>query len=201
MDFTKTKENLEKKGYKVSCFESAAEAKDYLAGEINNKTVGIGGSVTVKDMGLYDSLLKNNTVFWHWFAPEGKTPGEILDEAKTAEIYISSANGISETGEIINIDGTGNRVAAISFGHEKVYIIAGKNKLQPDFEKTLFRARNIAAPLNAKRLERNTPCAASAEKCYDCSSKERICKIFSVLFTKPGGAEYEVVLINEDLGY
>lgn len=201
MDFKITKENLEKKGYKVTCFETSDDAKKYLASQISDKTVGVGGSVTVKDMGLYDSLKENNTIYWHWNIPDGKTSQDMIAASKNAQIYISSANAISQNGEIINIDGTGNRVAAISFGHEKVYIIAGKNKIEPVLEKAIQRARNIAAPLNAKRLARNTPCAANADKCYDCSSDERICRNLSILYTKPSGAEYEVVLINEDLGY
>ena len=108
---------------------------------------------------------------------------------------------MAETGEIINIDGTGNRVAAVSYGHKKVYIIVGKNKVEPDFEKALFRARNVAAPLNARRLARNTPCVKNELKCHDCKSPERICRTLSVFYTKPSGCEYEVVLINEELGY
>lgn len=201
MNFTLVKENLEKKGYIVSCFETAADAKKYLLSKIKNKTVGIGGSVTIQELGLYGELAENNTVFWHWEINEGKTAKEILSDAKNAEIYLSSANGIAETGEIINIDGTGNRVAAISYGHEKVYIIAGKNKIEADCDKALYRARNIASPLNAKRLNRKTPCAAKADKCYDCASAERICRNLSILYTKPTGAEYEIILINENLGY
>ena len=201
MDFIKTKENLEKKEFKVTCFETANQAKEYLVNEIKNKTVGFGGSVTLQEMGLYELLSENNTVLWHWNPLCGKSPKDMLEASKNADVYISSANGISQTGEIINIDGTGNRVAAISHGHEKVYIILGINKLEENFEKALFRARNIAAPLNAKRLNRNTPCAAKGDKCYDCSSLDRICRNLSVLYSKPSGAEYEVILINEKLGY
>ena len=126
---------------------------------------------------------------------------ETRTAASQAEIYISSVNGISEQGEIVNIDGTGNRVAAISYGPSKVYLVVGANKVASDYESALFRARNVAAPLNAKRLNRKTPCAANADKCYDCTSPERICRNLSVLWTKPSGAEYEVILIKESLGY
>ena len=126
---------------------------------------------------------------------------ETRTAAAQAEIYISSVNGISEQGEIVNIDNTGNRVAAISYGPSKVYLVVGANKVAIDYESALFRARNIAAPLNAKRLNRKTPCAAHADKCYDCNSPERICRNLSVLWNKPTGAEYEVILISEELGY
>lgn len=114
---------------------------------------------------------------------------------------MSSVNGIAETGEIINIDGNCNRVAGTLFGHEKVYLVAGSNKIEADYEKALYRARNIAAPLNAKRLNRNTPCAVSGDKCYNCKSPERICKGLTVLWQMPSGREYEVILIDEKLGY
>ena len=118
-----------------------------------------------------------------------------------ADIYISSVNGISENGEIVNIDNTGNRVAAISYGPKKVYLVVGKNKIAPTLEAAIYRARNIAGPLNAKRLKRKTPCALNADRCYDCNSPERICRNLSVLWDKPTGAEYEIILINEELGY
>lgn len=91
------------------------------------------------------------------------------DKGVTAPVYISSANGVAETGELVNIDGTGNRVAATLYGPEKVYFIVGLNKLAPTLEAAIWRARNIASPLNAKRLNRKTPCALSeVMKCYDC---------------------------------
>ena len=197
MDFTILKDNLIKNGFWVSCFETAKDATEYLCKEINGKTVGIGGSMTVLDMGLYEKLVDKNKILWHW-KEQGK---EIYTLAQTSDIYISSVNAIAETGEIVNIDGTCNRVSAIMYGHEKVYLIIGKNKIEKTYEKALWRARNVAAPLNAKRLNRATPCAENADKCYDCNSPERICRGISVLLKKPGACEYEVILINENLGY
>ncbi len=197
MDFTNIKDNLLNNGFSVKCFETSKDAKDYLSNEINGKTVGIGGSMTVLDMGLYECLTLNNEVLWHWKEQDS----DIYKAAQTADVYISSVNAISQTGEIINIDGTCNRVSAIMYGHEKVYLIAGKNKIEETYEKALFRARNVAAPLNAKRLNRSTPCAKNGDKCYDCNSPERICRGISVLLKKPGACDYEVILINENLGY
>ena len=200
-DFSNLKQNLESKGYKVSVFENKEAATEYLKDEIKQKTVGFGGSVTINEMNLYDALSPENTVYWHNKKQENLSVKETRLQAARADIYISSANGISEDGQIINIDGTGNRVAAISYGPEKIYLVIGENKVAPDFEKALYRARNIAAPLNAKRLGCNTPCAKNADKCYDCNSPDRICKNLSVLWQKPIGAEYEIILINESLGY
>ncbi len=201
MVFETVKANLEANRFEVSCFETAAEAVEYLNREIDGKTVGIGGSVTVQQIGLYDKLATHNTVNWHMLSYEGKTPAEVINDANSSEIYISSVNGLAETGEIINIDGNCNRVAATLYGHKKVYFIAGVNKLEPDYDSALFRARNIAAPLNARRLNKKTPCATMELKCYNCKGPDRICCGLSVLWKKPKNADYEVILINENLGY
>lgn len=201
MDFTIVKANLEKRGFVVSYFANAGEAANYLDSQIDNKTVGFGGSVTLEQMGLYEKLKTHNDVRWHHRIPENKTDAEVRMEANAAEIYISSVNGLAETGEIINIDNNCNRVAAIFYGHQKVYLIIGKNKLEKDYESALFRARNIASPLNAKRLNKKTPCAVKGDKCYDCDSPERICRGLSVLWTKPMSGEFEIILIDEELGF
>ncbi len=200
-DFAKLKNNLENKGYQVSVFETKEHAAKYLDSQINEKVVGFGGSVTLHEMDLFKMLSTHNTVYWHDEKPENMTVMETRTAAAQAEIYISSVNGISEQGEIVNIDNTGNRVAAISYGPSKVYLVISANKVTSDYESALFRARNIAAPLNAQRLKRKTPCAINADKCYDCNSPERICRNLSVLWNKPTGAEYEVILIEEHLGY
>lgn len=201
MDFTKIKENLEKRGYQVSCFETAREAAEYMDSQIDQKTVGFGGSVTLDQMGLYEKLALHNDVRWHWRIPEGKTDRDMRVEANAAEIYISSVNGLAETGEIINIDGNCNRVAAIFYGHEKVFLVAGENKIARDYDSALYRARNVASPLNAKRLGSKTPCAVNGDRCYDCNSPGRICRGLSVLWEKPMSGEFEVILIHEVLGF
>ena len=188
------RKNLEAKGYATSHFATAKEAADYLNKQLDGTTVAFGGSTTLADMGLYESLSAHNTVFWHW---KGNTPA---DGAK-AEYYISSINGVSENGELINIDGVCNRVSETLFGHKKVYFVIGANKIAPDYDAALFRARNTAAPLNARRLNKNTPCTTGELKCYDCKSPDRICHALTVLWTAPGGAAYEVVIVDEKLGY
>ena len=200
-DFDLLKKNLISLGYTVSCFETASEAVSYLASQIDQQTVGFGGSMTLEEMGLYEHLGNHNQVFWHHRIPAGKTSNEVRMEANSATIYISSVNGISENGEIINIDGTCNRVASIFYGHKKVYFIVGENKIERDYDTALFRARNVAAPLNAKRLGVKTPCALKADRCYNCKSPERICRGLSVLWGKPMAEEFEVILIHKSLGY
>ena len=200
-NFTNLKQNLETKGYQVSVFENKEEAANYINGQVEQKSVGLGGSVTIHEMNLFEMLSSHNKVYWHDKKPEDMTVMETRTAASRADIYISSVNAISEAGEIVNIDNTGNRVAAISYGPSKVYLLIGANKVTADLESAIYRARNIASPRNAKRLNRNTPCAVNGDKCYDCNSPERICRNLSVLWTKPTGAEYEVVLIKEELGF
>lgn len=194
-DWTKLTKNLEARDFAVRAFATAAEAADYLDKEIDGVSVGFGGSMTVQEMGLYDKLKTHNRAVWHWDKAG-------LEQAAATEVYISSVNGLAETGELINIDGTGNRVASTLFGHKKVYLVVGRNKIAPDYEKALWRARNIASPKNAQRIGVNTPCAAKGDRCYDCKSPQRICRGLVVLWEKPRAIEtMEVILIDEELGY
>ena len=193
--FDTVKKNLEARDFSVRTFATAAEAAAYLNEAIDGKTVGFGGSVTLQDMGLYELLGSHNEVHWHWVNGQ--------EERKTAmgtQVYLSSANGLAETGEIINIDGSGNRVASTLYGHEKVYLVIGRNKLAPTYDEALRRARNIAAPKNAQRLGKKTPCAVKGDRCYDCKSPERICRGLVVLWGPSIGVEMEIVLVDEDLG-
>ena len=152
-------------------------------------------------MGLLDELKKHNTVINHWNVPEGKSVQEVLCEAMHTDVYLTSANGAGEDGTLVNIDGTGNRVASTLYGHKKVYFVVGINKFEENLEKAIFRARNVSAPLNAKRLNRKTPCAVKGDRCYDCSSPERICRGVVVHLKKLTSCDTEVVIIGEELGF
>jgi L-lactate utilization protein LutB len=201
MDFQKVTASLQRNGFAVSSFTAAQDAANYLNRQIDEKTVAFGGSVTLQEMNLYESLSQHNQVLWHWRPAAGLTLAETLRAAVTADIYLTSVNGLAETGEMINIDGTGNRVAATCYGHKKVYFIVGANKIAPTYAEAFWRARNIAAPRNAQRLKRQTPCATSADRCHDCSVPDRICNGLTVLWRKMFSCEAEVVLVNENLGY
>ena len=193
-DINKLRANLEERGFVTAYFETAAEAAQYLDAKIDGKSVGLGGSVTAQQLELEKLLPVHNVVHWHWL-------GGTHADAAEAEVYISSVNGLAETGEIINIDGTGNRVASTIFGHKELYLVVGVNKIAPTYDEALFRARNVAAPKNAQRLGRKTPCAERGDRCYDCKSAERICRALAVLWEKPNGIPYaEVILVNQELG-
>ena len=195
MAFETVKKNLEARGFAVKTFATAAEAAAYLDASIDGVTVGIGGSLTVQAMGLHEKLSAHNTVHWHW--TDGQ---EARAKSAGADVYITSANGLAETGEVINIDGFGNRVASTLYGHKKLYFIIGRNKLAPTYDEALWRARNIAAPKNAQRLGKKTPCAVKGDRCYDCKSPDRICRGLVVLWGPSMGVETEIVLVDEDLG-
>ena len=203
MDFSNIVDNLKKREYTVSIFENNDEACEYLKKEICNSSVGLGGSMTLKELGLFDILSQNNEVWWHGKGAQLKEYGSdfIIKKAMTTDIYITSANALTESGQIINIDGRCNRISSTLYGHKKIYYIIGKNKVAPTLEKAMWRARNIAAPKNAQRLGLDTPCAKKGDKCYDCSSSDRICRGFLILERPPKGTEVEIVLINNSLGY
>jgi hypothetical protein len=201
MDFTNLTATLQSLGYRVSSFDTAAQAADYLNRQIDGCTVGVGGSVTLRDMGMYELLSAHNKVNWHWY-PEGRTVDEVRMAALTSDVYLSSVNALAETGEIINIDGACNRVAATLFNREQLYLIIGENKITPDYNSAAARARNVAAPLNARRLGKKTPCTVGELKCHNCNSPERICAAMSVTWFKPMSVrEAEVIIIRQELGF
>ena len=198
MAFERVKENLERRGYQVRTFATAAEAADYLAGATDGATGGLGGAVTPRERALGERLGTHNQVIWHWQSGAG-----VLPQAAQAQVYVTSVNGLVESGEIVNIDGVGNRVSSMFYGHQRVYFVIGRNKLSPTLEEALHRVRNVVAPRNAQRLGKKTPCAAQADRCYDCKSPDRICRGLAVLWEPMMGMEAstEVLLVDEDLGY
>jgi len=186
---------LQQSGYSVQSFATATEAADYLVDTLQNKTIGFGGSMTLESMNLWERLRIHNTVFSHLHGfPAGP-------EAAGAQIYISSVNALSEEGEMVLIDGDGNRASAVLFGHEKVIFVIGRNKISASYEEAVWRAKNVAGPLNARRKRKNTPCALKADHCYDCKSPERICRAMVTLWRPMSGMDTEVLLIDEDLGF
>ena len=195
-DFTKVQQALERRGYTVRTFATAAEAAAYLDGAIDGKTVGFGGSATLDALGIYDRLESHNTVIWHW----KQEADAARKAAMQTQVYLTSANALAETGEIVNIDGTGNRVSATLFGHEKVIFVIGRNKLTATYEAAVDRARNVAAPQRARQLGKKTPCAVKADRCYDCRSPERICRGMVTLWGPMLGMAGEILLVAEDLG-
>ena len=201
MDMQKVILALQARGYEAVSFKTGGEAAAYLDEKVDGRRVGFGDSETLIAMGLYARLVRHNDVY------DPKHPRDGMDFFSTAkkclltDIFFTSVNGIAETGEMINIDGTGNRIAGSLFGHEKVYFVVGSNKIAPTLDAAIWRARNEAAPLNAVRHHYKTPCAVRQDHCYDCRSPQRICNAQTVYWRKMNHMAMEVVLIEEPLGF
>jgi L-lactate utilization protein LutB len=197
---------LERNGFDTAYYPTAEEA---LIGVLDmvpeGATVGIGGSVTLREMGLVGALeARDVSIANHWKAGrDGASPEEIMEIRRThinSDVFITSTNAVTETGELVNIDGTGQRVAAMIFGPKKVIVVTGVNKITGDLEEGLWRASNIAAPMNARRLHPKTPCAETGE-CNNCLAPGRICNVTTILHRRPRMTPFTVVLVGEKLGY
>ena len=195
------KKNLEKNGFDVEILSNKEAVKEALLKEIpTDAVVGFGGSVTLKDIGIYQALTeRGNKTLWHW-ETEPEKRGAVCKEALFSDVYLSSANALLEEGEILNIDGNGNRVSALFYGPKKVILVIGKNKIVGDYEAGLERIRTIASPMNARRLNRKTPCA-TLNRCTDCDSPDRMCMVTSLIEKKPPTMAYKIYLVDEELGY
>ena len=187
------KEGFERRGFAFFEFQNREDAVLFVCERCAGKTVSFGGSVTLQELDLYNRLQDRSTCFWHW---KQDSEADIRD----AEVFITSANAISQDGQIVNIDGNCNRVAGSLYGHKHVIFIVGKNKLCSDLPSAWDRARNVAAPKNAKRLGRQTPCAVDGI-CHDCQSPQCICSVISVLRKRPSSCDATIIFIQENLGY
>ncbi len=177
---------LARRGFTVTCCATGAEAKAHvLKAAEAAASIGQGGSETLKALGIPAAL-----------AACGKAP-----ERKSAvDLFLLSANAITADGRIVNIDGTGNRVAASIYGPKKVVYVVGRNKLVAGgLDDAIARIKRCACPPNARRLGKDTPCATGA--CADCNSAGRMCKVTVIFDRKPTGIDAEVVLVDEELGF
>lgn len=164
-------------------------------------TVGVGGSITLAQIGLLDGL-GNRNVRLIWPMRQGKTPEEILDlmrKSFSSDFFLSSTNAVTEDGKLFNVDASGNRVGPMFIGPKKTIIVCGVNKIVKDVEAAEKRVKEWTAPQNARRLGRKTPCVETGV-CADCSSPDRICNIYVTLAKKPVRIEVVVILVGENLG-
>lgn len=195
--------NLERNGFTVRYFQTSEDAKEALLAEIKpEESVGFGGSVTVDQLGIYEALeQQGNTLYWNWKSgPDPEVSKEMRKRAMTTDVYISSTNAITQDGRLVNIDGTGNRLAGLLFGHDRNYVIAGVNKIEKNLDEAMIRVKNIASPKNNQRLAYNNPCTVTG-KCSNCDSPTRICRATLVLDRQPSAQKTILYLIGESLGY
>jgi len=183
------------------CPDGAAARKIILAAAENSNTIGFGGSITLKELGLFEALdSMGKELLIHnkpEYSLEQKT--EIRRRQLLCDLFLTSTNALTMDGKLVNIDGIGNRVAAMVFGPKKVIVVCGRNKLVNDVHQALDRIKNYAAPANAKRLDYKLNCAQTGF-CSDCQSPHRICNITVIIEKKPVHTDMTVLLVNEDLG-
>jgi len=166
----------------------------------SDANVGIGGSVTLREINLIDALAaRGNTVFQHWQQPEERV-STVMRKQLTSDIFLASSNAVTEDGKLVNIDKAGNRVAAMIFGPKKVVLVVGMNKIVKDVEEGIQRARNVAAPMNARRRGDKTPCATTGV-CTDCDAPDRLCRVITIMEKKPSRSDISVILVGEELGF
>ena len=191
---------LTRKGFPVHHAKTLADAKTIVLNMIpEGASVGFGGSVTVRDMGLYDELKKaGRSPHWHWKNDEPKP--EVFALAAASDVYLTSSNAITADGCLVNIDGTGNRVGAMISGPKEVIVIAGANKLVAgNTAQAIARIKTVACPQNARRLGLNTPCAREG-KCDAANCQKSMCNVTSIIERPVGGHKITIVLVDEETG-
>lgn len=161
-------------------------------------TVTMGGAVSAHEIGLVDALKKGNYDFVDRDQMEDKKAAALA--AYSADVFLTSANAMTEDGVLVNIDGNANRVSAIAHGPEKVIVIAGMNKVCDDLDGAMKRARNVAAPINAQRFGLSTPCSKTGS-CMDCKSPDTICCQFLITRFSRHKDRIHVILVNDSLGF
>ena len=195
--------NLTKHGFEtIKVPDRSVACTEILKRVPSNKTVGLGGSVTLREIGLISLLEKQGNILYdHW--KQGITQEESLRirrAQQSSDVYITSANAITLSGEIVNIDGACNRTSAMGFGPQEVIILAGRNKIVQDVSAGIARIKNEAAPLNARRLGLDLPCAKLG-RCVECDSPQRMCRGTLILERRPFFTNMLVIVVEEDLGY
>ena len=199
--FERCKKNLEKRLMQVTICENCEEVKTLLYDMIEEGSiVSDGGSMTLLDEGIIEKLQsKKITYDSHNHARSLEAKQEVMRRAFHADYFLTSSNAITMNGELINIDGNGNRVAAMIFGPKKVIVVAGYNKLVEDEQAAITRIKTLAAPANCIRLNTNTPCKVTGV-CGDCLSSDRICCSY-VKIDFDRNRRFHVILVKQDLGY
>ena len=201
-----TKKALEENNFQVFIAQTGEEAKKIvmqdIIPELAPSLVAFGGSKTVIDTGVYQAV-KDSNGFEVLDTYEQVAPEEGLERRRQAllsDLLITSANAITEEGFLVNLDGTGNRVAAMAFGPKNLVILAGKNKIVADVDQAVDRIKTLAAPINSIRLSRKTPCVKTG-RCMDCSSPDRICNVWSISEKSCPKHRIKVILIAQDYGF
>ena len=199
----RTIENLEKNNISAYKVETEAEALKKI-GELipEGSAIGLGGSMTLFEIGAIDFIREGNYEVLDRYK-KGLTPAEmkeIFRKGFFADAFLTSSNAVTENGELYNVDGTGNRVAAMLYGPDRVIVVVGINKLVKDIEEAILRVEETAAPANNKRLNKTNPCTVTGH-CMDCNSEGRICNMYTIIKRQGVKGRIHVIIVNKDLGY
>ena len=182
------------------CVDSVEEALEVVESLINDgDTVAVGGSMTLFEAGIIDMLRERDINFLDRYAPDADVP-KIYMDSFAADVYLTSSNAITENGELYNVDGNCNRVAAMTFGPKSVIVVAGYNKIVKDLDAAKVRVQEIAAPANATRLGLENPCTKTGH-CMNCASVSRICATTVIMARQRVQNRIKVILVGEELGY
>lgn len=194
--------NLERRHFEAFYCKTSEEAvKKVLELIPAGSSITWGGSATIRETGITKALHDGNYIVMDRDeAPDREAAQEIYRKAFSCDYYLSSANAISEDGVIVNIDGNGNRVAAITFGPKKVIFVIGMNKVTQDVQSALARARSTASPINAARFDIKTPCQTDG-MCHNCNSAECICNYIHFMRNSHPAGRHIVILLGEDKGF
>jgi L-lactate utilization protein LutB len=200
----KAVESLGQNGFTAVYCSTPHEAANYIIRHAEGAhSIGFGGSQTIVDLGVQAVFKEQGKEILNHATPglDKEAKMSVMRRQLTCDLFLTSANAVTLSGQLVNIDGNGNRVAALTFGPGKTIVVAGRNKLvDGDLDAAIFRVKNIAAPPNARRLNCNTPCAKTGF-CANCNSPERICRILHVMDRKPRVADLHVLIVNEDMGF
>lgn len=198
----RTLRNLRRNRFNCFYYETREEfLKEFSDSIKDGQRVAVGGSMTLFDLGIIDDLRSRDIEFIDRYAP-GLTQDQLKDVFRQSfftDVYLTSSNAITEEGELYNVEGRGNRVAAMLYGPDQVYVVAGTNKIVRDLDSAIERVKTICSPKNNYRLQTVNPCMKTG-KCEECNSVYRICRDY-VLIRKSEPGRITVFLINEDLGY
>lgn len=200
----KAVESLGNNGFTTRYCATPQEAFDYIVAESDDAiTVGFGGSMSIAGLGVESQLRDLGKQILNHGSPAFSLDEklEIMRRQLTCDLFLSGCNALTLSGELVNIDGVGNRVASMLFGPRKVIVVAGRNKLvDGSIQDAIDRVKNRATPPNAKRLNYNTPCSRTGF-CSNCNSPERICRATTIIDRKPRLTDLHVLVVNADLGF
>lgn len=199
----RTIKNLQRNNMNGYYVKTEEELFNLLGNLISNKTiVSVGGSMTLFETGVIDYLRNRDITFLDRYQEGLKKEDrkQLFREVFSVDTFLTSSNAITEKGEIYNVDGSGNRVAAMIYGPDKVIVIAGYNKIVKDLEEAKLRNMMISAPANVKRLNMDNPCLQTGY-CVHCNSSEKICNIHTVIDRQFDKDRIHVIFLNEEYGY